>query len=55
MFSAWICKAKEIYSIHPTFVHVDKDMAEINTVREVCDPKIQLCWWHLKKAVRERL
>ena len=30
-------------------------MAEINAVKEVWDPKIQLCWWHLKKAVRERL
>ena len=46
---------KEAYNIHPTFVHVDKDMAEINAVKEVWNPKIQLCWWHLKKAVRERL
>ena len=22
---------------------------------EVWNPKIQLCWWHLKKAVRERM
>lgn len=46
---------KEVYGIHPTFVHVDKDMAEINAVKEVWNPKIQLCWWHLRKAVRERL
>jgi len=46
---------KETYNIHPTFVHVDKDMAEISAVMEVWNPKIQLCWWHLKKAVRERL
>ena len=53
--TSWICKVKETYGIHPTFVHVDKDMAEINAVKEVWNPKIQLCWWHLKKAVRERL
>ena len=46
---------KETYNIHPTFVHVDKDMAEISAVMEVWNPKVQLCWWHLKKVVRERL
>jgi hypothetical protein len=30
-------------------------MAEIHAVKEVWDPKVQLCWWHLRKAVRERL
>jgi len=30
-------------------------MAEIYAVKEVWDPKVQLCWWHLRKAVRERL
>ena len=44
---------KEAYNIHPTFVHIDKDMVEINAVKEVWNLKIQLCWWHLKKAVRE--
>lgn len=43
-----------MYHINPTFVHVDKDMAEIRAVKEVWDPKVQLCWWHLRKAVRER-
>jgi hypothetical protein len=30
-------------------------MAEIAMLRQVWNPKIQLCWWHLRKAVRERL
>ena len=30
-------------------------MAEIGMLRKVWNPKIQLCWWHLQKAVRERL
>jgi hypothetical protein len=30
-------------------------MAEIHAVKEVWDPKVQLCWWHLWKVVRERL
>lgn len=53
--SNWIAKVKEAYCINPTFVHVDKDMAEIHAVKEVWNPKVQLCWWHLRKAVRERL
>jgi len=53
--SNWITKVKEVYRINPTFVHVDKDMAEIHAVKEVWNPKVQLCWWHLRKVVRERL
>ena len=30
-------------------------MAEISMLRQVWRPKIQLCWWHLRKAIRERL
>ena len=30
-------------------------MAKIYVVKEVWDPKVQLCWWHLRKAVREQL
>ena len=53
--SNWIKKVKEVYHINPKFVHVDKDMAEIHAVKDVWDPKVQLCWWHLRKAIRERL
>ncbi|KAJ6523472.1 hypothetical protein DFH09DRAFT_1329961 [Mycena vulgaris] len=37
------------------FIHVDKDMAEIGMARDVWNVKIQLCWWHLRRAVRTRL
>ena len=30
-------------------------MAKISMLRQVWRPKIQLCWWHLRKAIRERL
>ena len=53
--SNWIKKVKEVYHINPKFVHVDKDMAEIHAVKDVWDPKVQLRWWHLRKAVREQL
>lgn len=38
----------------PIFVHVDKDMAEIGMSRMVwTNAKIQICWWHLRRAVHE--
>jgi hypothetical protein len=51
----WVEKLRDTYGIRPRFAHTDKDMGEIGMLREVWDPKIQLCWWHLRKAVRERL
>ena len=43
---------KEHYGVEATFVHVDKDMAEIAMAKKIC-PKaeISLCWWHLRRAV----
>ena len=52
---AWVERVRDVYGVRPRFVHSDKDMAEIATARAVWDAKIQLCWWHLRKAVRERL
>jgi hypothetical protein len=46
---------RDIYNIQPVFVHVDKDMAEIGTVKEVWNTKISLCWWHLKCTIKTRL
>jgi hypothetical protein len=41
------------YGIIPQFIHVDKDMAEISSCHKTWAlAKIQLCWWHLRKAVR---
>ena len=52
---AWASCLKEKYGIIPKIAHTDKDMAEIGMLRDVWDPKVQLCWWHLRKAVRNRL
>ncbi|KAG6328345.1 hypothetical protein ID866_10744, partial [Astraeus odoratus] len=44
------------YKIIPQFIHVDKDMAKISMSQSVWpSAKIQLCWWHLQKAVHEQL
>jgi hypothetical protein len=54
--TAWATALRDKYGIYPVFVHVDKDMAEIGMSRFVwINGKIQLCWWHLRKAARERL
>ena len=46
----------EKYGIKPTFVHTDKDIAEIKAAQAVwVTAKHQLCWWHLKKAVKSHL
>ncbi|THU79226.1 hypothetical protein K435DRAFT_884508 [Dendrothele bispora CBS 962.96] len=52
----WVRRLRDQWGINPDFVHIDKDMAEIGMVRKVWpQAKIQLCWWHLRRAVRERL
>ncbi|KAF7426653.1 hypothetical protein PC9H_009022 [Pleurotus ostreatus] len=52
----WTTMLRDRYCLNPEFVHVDKDMAEISMSRTVwASAKIQLCWWHLRKALRERL
>lgn len=43
------------YGVNPTFVHVNKDMAEIGMAKVVWNAKISLCWWHLRRAVRTPL
>jgi hypothetical protein len=41
---------------NPTFFGIDKDQSEIAAVRQVWpDVTIQLCYWHVKRAVRTRL
>ena len=53
---AWATTLRDKYGVYPVFTHIDKDMAEISMLRSVwINGKIQLCWWHLRKAVRERL
>jgi hypothetical protein len=53
--TAWASCVRDHYQVYPVFTHVDKDMAEIGMLRQVWSAKVQLCWWHLRKAVRERL
>lgn len=54
--TAWVTVLRDKYGVIPQFVHVDKDMAEIGSCRKTwLQAKIQLCWWHLRKAVRTRL
>jgi hypothetical protein len=52
---AWGKHLRDQYGLIPQFVHTDKDMAEIGMVHNCWAVKLQLCWWHLQKAVRERL
>ncbi|KAL0945140.1 hypothetical protein HGRIS_004293 [Hohenbuehelia grisea] len=53
---AWTSVLRDTYGVIPHFVHVDKDMAEIGMSRAVWPhAKIQICWWHLRRAVRSRL
>ncbi|KAJ7315637.1 hypothetical protein DFH08DRAFT_625003, partial [Mycena albidolilacea] len=53
--TAWAKCVRDTYGIDARFAHVDKDMAEIGTVKDVWEAKISLCWWDLRRAVRTRL
>lgn len=46
---------RDNYHVNPRFNHVDKDFAEIAALKTVWpDAKIQICWWHLKRALNQR-
>lgn len=52
----WLTALRDKYGIRPKFAHTDKDMAEIAAIRAVWpEAKIQICYWHARKAHRERL
>ena len=53
--AAWSTCLRDTYGINPVFIHSDKDMAEIGAAQEVWEAKINLCWWHLRRAIRTRL
>lgn len=53
--TVWAANLCDLYGVMPTFAHVDKDMAEIGMLQEVWKPKIQLCWWHTKSAVKDHM
>jgi hypothetical protein len=52
---AWSRCLRDQYGVNPEFIHTDKDMGEIGAVKDVWEAKINLCWWHLRRAVRMRL
>ncbi|KAI0990844.1 hypothetical protein K3495_g17343 [Podosphaera aphanis] len=42
--------------LDPSFVGCDKDKSEINAIQEVWpSAKVQLCFWHAKRAIRAKL
>ena len=52
----WAAVLQDRYGIIPIFTHTDKDMAKISMLCDIwLSVKIQLCWWHLRKAVQEQL
>jgi hypothetical protein len=54
--SVWAICLCDKYGVQPVFVHCDKDMAEIGCSKLVWkEAKINLCWWHLRHALRTRL
>ncbi len=53
--SEWAQHLRDTYGVVPAFAHVDKDMAEIGMLQLSWRPKIQLCWWHMRRAVGEQL
>jgi len=53
--TAWTNQLCDAYGLFPTFAHVDKDMVEIGMLQSSWNLKIQLCWWHMCKAIQERL
>ncbi|EIN06505.1 hypothetical protein PUNSTDRAFT_90128 [Punctularia strigosozonata HHB-11173 SS5] len=54
--SEFLRALRDRYSVNPQFVHTDKDIAEIKAAQEQWPySKNQLCWWHLRRAIRTRL
>ncbi|KAJ3745580.1 hypothetical protein DFH05DRAFT_1396638, partial [Lentinula detonsa] len=52
----WAEQAKAKYHLAPRHISVDKDLGEISTCQTVWpNAKVSICWWHQRKAVRERL
>jgi hypothetical protein len=53
--TSWLAQLRSL-GCSPTFVHSDKDFAEISAVHDVWPTtKIQLCYWHVGDALRKRL
>jgi len=53
--AAWSQFLHDKYGVNPVFIHSDKDMGEIGAAHDMWEAKINLCWWHLRHAIRTRL
>jgi hypothetical protein len=54
--TAWALHLRDEYGVDPVFVGLDKDMALIGMARGAwVTIKVNLCYWHNRKAVSERL
>jgi len=53
--AAWSQCLHDKYGVNPVFIHSDKDMGEIGAAHNMWEAKINLCWWHLRHAIRTRL
>lgn len=52
----WAASLRDRYNLRPSFVHTDKDMAEVGMKENVWpEAKHSFCWWHTKRFVLERL
>ncbi|KAK1222702.1 hypothetical protein PQX77_014446 [Marasmius sp. AFHP31] len=52
----WSRHVRDAYRVRPCFINVDKDLAEIGMAQRVWpDARIQICGWHMKKAVKEHI
>ncbi|KAJ3743841.1 hypothetical protein EV360DRAFT_13494, partial [Lentinula raphanica] len=52
----WAEQVKAKYHLNPRHIGTDKDLGEIGPCQTVWPTaKITICWWHQRKAVRERL
>ncbi|ESK82156.1 hypothetical protein Moror_14489 [Moniliophthora roreri MCA 2997] len=50
----WTIHLHDKYYVNPEFINLDKDLGEIGMTQRVWPgSKIQICDWHIKKAVRE--
>ena len=54
--TAFLSNLRNAYDLQPHFIHTNKDIAEIHAAQTVWpESKHQLCWWHLREALRRRL
>ncbi|KAF7305187.1 SWIM-type domain-containing protein [Mycena kentingensis (nom. inval.)] len=55
LLTAFAACVRKRYDLLPEFVHVDKDLGEINALNSVFNAKTSICWWHVNNAVGKRI